>query len=486
MKRRLCFVIIYLFSLGIQAGFAFPDVTKLSDSVVTPQSLTIGGASFQQDAVITHNGFQYVTYYSSDRYVCLARRELPSGSWETIKFTDYYFSSSDGHNVITIGICPNDGTIHLSFDHHGSTLHYRFSDVGVATDPCSVTWSTSLFSSVQNHLETGKTVTGLTYPAFSKTPDGNMQMFYRVGGSGDGDWVIVDYNGGAHLWSNTRKFISRSGTYTDQTITSTSRCAYPNYYSYAPNGDLQVIWVWREGWDTANHDIMYSYSDDGGYTWYNDKNCLFKVTVAGSALQNILTIKSSASDANVIGEATGNPSTEKLISLNSPGVTVINMNVKYGLINQQSQAVDPQSRPHTVMWHCTDETLAEAEAAGYTNGLWGHETARRYHHYWRDSNGIWHHYEMDWIAGGRPKLAIAPNNGDAFLVYRDLSAKLTIAAATQATGWTDWQIIHTEPDNFGNEMLFDPVRFAEDQILAVFARQSASPYALRIIELQCN
>ena len=76
----------------------------------------INGLSFQQDIALTHLGYQYVGYYNSKRHVCVARRKLPTGSWEIIELRDYYFSSNDAHNTISLGICPNDGTIHLAFD----------------------------------------------------------------------------------------------------------------------------------------------------------------------------------------------------------------------------------------------------------------------------------------------------------------------------------------------------------------------------------
>ena len=54
--------------------------TTVGDSVVDPQALTIkggfgqciNGLSFQQDAIVSHRGYQYVTYYDAKRHVCLA------------------------------------------------------------------------------------------------------------------------------------------------------------------------------------------------------------------------------------------------------------------------------------------------------------------------------------------------------------------------------------------------------------------------------
>ncbi len=120
------------------------NITKIGDNVVDSMALTldgsrwgmaINGKSFQQDALISQRGYQYLAYYDARRNVCLSRRKLPDGQWEIIRFTDYLFQSNDAHNTISMGICPNDGTIHLAFDHHVHPLHYRVSRKGVATTP---------------------------------------------------------------------------------------------------------------------------------------------------------------------------------------------------------------------------------------------------------------------------------------------------------------------------------------------------------------
>ena len=42
----------------------------------------------------------------------------------------------DGHEKIAMGISP-DGFIHLAFDHHLSTFHYRRSQTPVAAHPAA-------------------------------------------------------------------------------------------------------------------------------------------------------------------------------------------------------------------------------------------------------------------------------------------------------------------------------------------------------------
>lgn len=92
----------------------------------THRKHAINGYAFQQDAITSFNGWQYTVFYSNlspeaapePLYVHLVRRRLPDGPWESIVFDDYPQTTDDGHNTVQMGICPGDGTIHLSYDHH--------------------------------------------------------------------------------------------------------------------------------------------------------------------------------------------------------------------------------------------------------------------------------------------------------------------------------------------------------------------------------
>ena len=492
-----CFILSY--------GWAVPLVIKINDTIVDPQARTITGSygqainglSFQQEAITTHNGFQYATYYNQSRHVCIARRELPSGPWEITELTDYTTSTNDAHDVISMGICPNDGTIHLAFDHHRSTLNYRISEPNVATKPLDVIWSDSIFGPEQNYLEEGKKVTDLTYPRFWQTPEGNMQMSYRIGGSGDGDIVLVDYDGNTGQWHDTRTVISREGIFTDEYGSSNRRNAYMNGFCYGPSGELHATWCWRETAGGANHDIMYAFSNDGGYVWLSGQESFTSDPAAEP--QTLLTSNFEADENNVVAWATGDPNTQELITLDSPGITVVDIGRYYGLMNQLTQAVDSQDRIHVVMWHCSDDSYAYAASEGYPEtGTWGHALARRYNHYWRDAAGRWQHYEMPWIAGSRPKLFIRQND-DAILIYQSVrdpialgyglyftDGDLIICAATAENQWKDWEIIHVEPGPFLNEMLGNLYNNEEEEVLSVMVQESperpSRPTVLRILD----
>lgn len=506
--KRFC-ILICIFAFSLPVG-AFPSVTLLQDTTVDSQGMTLGsgspygyainGLSFQQNVLVTYNGWQYITYYNGSRHVCVGRRQLPSGSWDVIELTDYTLSTTtDAHNVVTMGICPNNGTIHLSFDHHGGTLHYRVSQINVATNPGSITWAAALFGSVQNYLEVGQTVSSVTYPRFWQTPDGDLQFGYRIDGSGNGDWAMADYDGTTGLWSNTRKVIARTGYYSDSLGSSSVRNPYLNGpVEYGPDGNLHVTWCWRETAGGANHDIMYSYSNDEGTTWYNNNILLsgFEIGTGETSVQSMFSVSWVNEGSQVIGLATGSSSTEQLITVASPDVTVVTLDRYYGLMNQQAQAIDSEGRVHIVMFHCTPETYN-----GYSYSTWGPEGARRYYHYWRDSDGVWTRNELPDYVGSRPKLFVR-SNGDAFVIYQSrqsvnlndtgiyfLEGDLTIQAATAANQWNDWTIIHVESGDFMNEMLADPYRF-EDGVLSIMVQESPSTVGastpVRVLDFQLN
>ena len=437
------------------------EVVRIHDSVVDGTALTIegrfrnciNGLSFQQSALLSHRGHQYVAYYDADRYVCVARRALPEGDWEKVRFTDYDFKSNDAHNVISMGICPKDGTIHLAFDHHGNPLHYRASKAGLASTPKHAAWNAECFGPITSQLEPGKDAPSVTYPRFWPTPEGALQFCYRRDGSGNGDRMLVDYDPARGVWHGARQIDSRKGVWRAGETESTVRCSYPNGYDYGPLGKLHVTWVWREGPHTANHDLMYAYSDDQGRTWNN----------------------SAAQPLN------GPP------RLDSPGVTVVEIPHTLGLMNTHGQAVDSQGRVHVVVWHCTEESL---KAAGSTPGAlrWGPPEARRYHHYWRNAAGDWLHRELPGVAGNRPKILVDKED-NAVAVFGSVhgsAGDLCIAAATAASEWTDWKTVHVEAGTFINEMLADVPLWKEAGVLSILVQESPGkahqPTALRVID----
>ena len=67
---------------------------------------------------------------------------------------------------------------------------------------------------------------------------------------------------------------------------------------------------------------------------------------------------------------------------------------------------------------------------------------------------------------------------------------LVIAAATAASGWTDWSVVHVEKGPFLNDMLGDPRRWRRDGILSIIAQESPQEEhqstRLRVLEFVVN
>mgnify|MGYP001103807243 CR=1 FL=1 len=360
--------------------------------------------------------------------------------------------------MISLGICAKDGTIHLAFDHHVTSLHYRVSRAGAATHPEETAWVASLFGPVRSELEAGKPIV-ITYPRFWSTPAGGLQFHYRRGGSGNGDNMLVDYQPEQGAWSNTRAIDSRAGEYRDDMGSSSHRNAYPNGYDYDSTGRLHATWVWRESAVGVNHDLCYDYSDDGGNTWFND----FGQPIQGPA------------------------------SIDTPFLTVERIGLRQGLMNNQAQAVDSRNRVHVVMWHSSTTTTPTAKGGE----LLGPPADRRFHHYWREAPGVWHDEVIPCEAGSRPRMYV-DDHDDLFLVYGRLHADkalaggyyapsdLVIATASARERWRDWSIVTEEKGPFINEMLADPARWKSDRILSVFVQEKpkspGEPSPLRIID----
>ena len=365
---------------------------------------------------------------------------------------------SDAHNVVSLGIDPNDGTIFLSYDMHANPLKFMQSSVGAANSP---TWSdstASLFGSQTSSIG-GTSPSPVTYPTFVATPSGNMQFFFRNGSSGNGSWWVYNYNGSSHSWDSGHRIDNGdAGTYQG----STTRNAYPNGFTYDVNGQLNETFVWREGGSGAsgsNHDICYVYSDDGGATWKNN---------AG------LTVSSTS----------GNPSLT--FSLTSAGLTVVPLSQHSSLMNTQAQGSDGLGNLHIV-----DYSLDPAKST--VPATWDFPDST-YYHYWRDSLGDWHRDKIPGTIGGidstRPKIFFDANN-NAIAIYctsNGPGGSLVIAEASAASNWTDWQIAYTTSGTAGgyfSEAQADDSQLRTKGILTVVMQDnptvSAGPSAIHAL-----
>ncbi len=341
------------FAFSAAAVFAKPDVAESKDllehprpspaasaskwevsvSVVAengmPKNIVPKGAgwNFGPGSVWSHHGWQYATYWDDACQVSVARRQLPNGAWETLSLPDYQrtasgdrgkdpgpsFGFGDGHEKISLGISP-DGFIHLSFDHHRSTLRYRVTKLPVANDPKAHAWKAELFGPVQNHLG-GPKLEDVTYPSFTTDGD-NLVLYLRLGGgSGAGNSHYFTYSGGKWL-VNTEpetQFLDKNWSGGDKTVNAYIQGLIIH------NGRWHITWCWRDTPDaTTCHDFCYAYSDDRGKTWCNN-------------------------DGEIIGIAG-----QKFITADSPGIAVWKIPTKSNYRNGGSMTVDRTGRVHAL------------------------------------------------------------------------------------------------------------------------------------------
>jgi BNR repeat-containing family member len=420
---------------GGRGGMGTPSaVSKDSESLLTDDGLTLvsyggfmNGESFQQDGVVSDGGYQYAAFWNTRHHVVLTRRLLPSGPWTGLEFTDYTNTADDAHNTISIGICPGDGTLHLSFDHHGSNLHYRKSVVGFVTNPSA--WSASSFSAVTSDLVGTTTITQLTYPRFVTEPSGSKMLFEaRIGGSGSGDEYLWEYDATVHGWASVGRFING---------TTNSVNAYLHGLSYGRAGTrLYASWCWRDTPDaTTNHDLLYVYSDDDGRTWKN--NTGVTVAVTGSSF----------------------------ITPGSPDIVVWPIGQNRGLINQEHMAIDSMGIVHVLLSHMPD---SQPDDANFDSA----RTKSQFFHYWRSAAGIWTRNAMGFpvVASFRGKLAISSTNS-LYAILPDLR----IAAPLPASNYSSWVILNAvDSGRFFSDPLIDTARLlVEDKLTIVYPEKSS-------------
>lgn len=391
-------------------------------------------SAWSQSAISTFKGWQYVTYYVISEQLCAGRRKLPDGKWEHFCFEDYVFSrrllKPDGHNNTVLGICPNDGTIHLTFDHHAGPLNYRISKKNVALNPEGITWGPELFGPVTSILGDLE-VTSVTYPRLFQTPLGALQLVYRSGQSGNGTSHFHEYTAD-NGWEYIGQFTESQGVWDDpyHGLPSNKRSAYFNRLEYDRTGRLHVSWCWREtsspNSSQSNRDLMYVYSDDYGRTWRNN---------AGKQ----------------VGETGGTQ-----IGVSTEGVIVWNIPRWRSYINQMTQAVDSEGRIHVVVWFLPPD---KPDVEDYK------DRNAEYYHFVRLKNGEWKMTPTGFKRDSRPKLLLDKYE-NAFLVVN----QTRILSATARSGWTDWKEFFSDKVSSGDPAV-DYSRWEEEGILSLWTHE---------------
>jgi hypothetical protein len=409
---------------------AAPSISSAGTTVLTTSGRTaltytgyMNGESFQQNGITTFNGWQYAAFWDQTGYVNLTRRQLPSGSWQNLQLTDYTTTSTDSHNVISIGISPQDGSIHLAFDMHSSVLEYRRSVAGLATAPTTTAWTRSSFGAVVNSLA-GQSMPTVTYPQFVVAPDKTLQLALRTGTSGSGNEALYEYNAGT--WTQVGTFID-GVTYNDN--------AYLFGIEYDRTGLLHVTWTVRETPDAStNHDLYYAYSKDKGRTWRNNAGTVVATTGTTPLASNAADLK----------------------------VWTIGQN--RGLMNQESQVVDAAGIVHVLASHLP-------AAAASTTDFTAARNSAVLVHYWRDkASKVWHQDYTPFLErSARGDIAVDAKD-NLYIASGDSSTyKLHVETASKASNWSDWTIRYTSSPVYYSDPLIDHERLPALGVLSIFA-----------------
>jgi hypothetical protein len=440
---------------------AAPGVTVLGDTLLDPAGVyfvsfdgLVNNESFQQSGIVSHAGYQYAAWYTANRHAVLARRVLPSGTWQTVQLP-HQLSVNDAHNVISLGISPGDGRLHVAMDTHDSRVFYVKSVAGLVNAPASHAWTLGQFGAEQRTLD-GLELGSITYPQFAITSQNRLQLSYRTGSSGNGVNNIAEY--GAGSWTALGAWTSATGAYPANGATSGTRNMYLHGFTYA-GSRLYATFTWREGntgvlcdpGGLANHDTGYVFSDDAGRTWRND--------------------------AGAVVASTGG---SQRVSVTSAGTVVDPLSVDHALMNQESQAVDHSGRLHAVISYVPGR-FTQCVTGGYAAA----RTAfGRAFHVYRDATG-WHKMEIPvpLNATGRSQLVFdAADNAYVVLPFG------RIVTASKASNWTDWTVRFDGSSlNAFGELIVDRSRVATDQVLSILYQQKSTgttPSPVRVLDVR--
>lgn len=463
-------------SIGAMAlGISLLRNTVLSSNATAVKSYdtNVNIASYRHQGILYYSGYQYVSWYNGNtRNVIVARRtfnqsSLSAGAWQWAYVDFILAAGADSHNVISMGISPNDGRLHLAIGQHNAQLY------SIRTLPNAATgavWDNTVFGGSAS--TPAKPLAGLpgysagtgdvTYPYFVNAADASrtLQLAYRTGGSGNGAMQLAEHSTGSGSWTYLGQFTSAGGSYTQNGVTSSSRNAYPHGLTYDSNGRLHMAFTWRENLSTSfipncsatinNHDTLYAYSDDRGRTWKNSAGTTIATTGSGGG-----------------------------ISISSTGLVVDPLPVGRDLMNQETQITDRSNLFHTIVSYVPGR---------YQSGCATDRSQAQPFHLWRAANGVWTKTEIK-ISGqdvnqgyDRSKVFFDTGN-NIYVVLPDLR----IVGASAGAGWSDWRLLYDGRGlgNYGETIIdYNLTRYGNAVSILYLKNTSSSTGELRVLDFK--
>ena len=394
----IAFVFTCLFNYGQQKSASVSIGATYTKSIISNTCWSTNqviATPTQQNALAIYENYVYVTYYNTDRYLCVSRSsDYGKGDWKTVVLSHRYEMRNgvyDSHNTPNIAISPKDKRIHLSFDMHARDLRYIISAENLAVAPDSV-FTADQFSATRDYITEDLTkITSVTYPRFILGNDSTLLFAYRgEGGSGNANNFLASYKNDGY-WNTPTKIVNgKTGTYSGTAGTTSTRCAYFNDFVFK-NGVLYLTWTWRETPDgDTNHDVMFAYSEDNGQTWKN----------------------------------TNNETLELPMHLNSKDIKVVTVAQSEGLINHNGCAVDALGNVHAVM-----------------------RMGSVYQHFYRIGTA-WKSQAVSGVSvGDRPKLYCGDMSNTLYLVARS-GAEVSLYASDHSDDWQTWTKVKGVSDDY--------------------------------------
>ncbi|MBN2165984.1 MAG: BNR-4 repeat-containing protein [Marinilabiliaceae bacterium] len=403
------------------------SIMRISEEVISTTGTSFTNTnlvSFCQDVIRTFNGYQYAAYWDNSKKVAVARKKIGAAIWEILILENYTSINdlTDNHYNISMGLCPSDGTIHLSYDHHAHDLNYRKTTGDVLTNPESIEWDSSLFGNNMDALNGTTKLTKVTYPRFITKPDGNLIFAYRYGSSGNGDEYLWEYKGLSHSWSVVGKIVDGI---------SSGENAYFHGIQYDKFGKLHMAWCWRQtSAPETNHDLFYAYSEDDGRNWKNT----FGATV---------------------GTTGSNP-----LKLSTTGLKVYNIPQHRSLMNQESMCVDNNGRVHVLNGIIKDEDPDV--------DIWGTTYPT---HFYRKDDGTWQKNFMPLESKKNRDQMLCDAQNNIYILLDN-----NIYMASELSNWINWKIVGQKSlgASYWGEGTVDKYNAINNNVLSLAAAKSGS------------
>lgn len=376
-------------------------------------------AAWDQYKLITYGDYQYCLYWDADLRLVFVRRDLNTDEIQKVVFPDILSEPDDNHRNTNLGVSMKNGRIHLTYDHRSNPMNYRVSNPGFVTNPpeaISISDFSEKMSVVREHI--------MTYPRFFNDSMGRLYLLFRSGN----DSFLYRYDDDGNNWSRIGVVLSQRGTYNG----STSRGAYENDVIFDANDRLHLTWMWREEHHRRelDHGLYYAYSDDYGVTWKNNG-----------------------------GELIADLAAFKPITINSPGIRVVDVPQGSWIVNSGAMALDSKNQPHVFTSRSTIITDIESKAV----------VARI--HYWRSEDGIWHEQYIEEPPIGarawRQRGDIAINHNDEIITFFLDDGVLWFAMASPPL-WNEWKFYSAGELNapFGDQK-YDRFRWNSSGVLSI-------------------